>query len=99
MLAYPKFRLTPTEQDDLLSDYLLFCESVAMPDILPATPECRDPFDVPFLVLALVGKADYIVTGDSAGAALADRDLLVLQDDFSCTIITADDLLNIIQMR
>jgi uncharacterized protein len=59
VLAYPKFKLTPTEQEDLLSDYLLFCESVAMPNVLPATPECRDPFDVPFLVLALVGEADY----------------------------------------
>ncbi len=83
VLAYPKFKLTPTEREDLLSDYLLFCESVAMPDLLPATPECRDPFDVPFLVLALVGEADYLVTGD--------RDLLVLKDDFSCPIVTADD--------
>ena len=90
VLAYPKFRLIPTEQDDLLSDYLLFCESIAMPNILPATPECRDPFDVPFLLLALVGKADYLVTGD--------RDLLLLKDNFSCTIITADDFFNIIQI-
>ena len=89
VLAYPKFKLTPTEQEDLLSDYLLFCESVAMPNVLPATPECRDPFDVPFLVLALVGEADYLVTGD--------RDLLVLKDDFSCPIVTADDFLVVIE--
>jgi uncharacterized protein len=89
VLAYPKFKLTPTEQEDLLSDYLLFCESVAMPNVLPATPECRDPFDVPFLVLALVGEADYLVTGD--------RDLLVLKDDFSCPIVTADDFLGVIE--
>ena len=90
VLAYPKFRLIPTEQDDLLSDYLLFCESIAMPNILPATPECRDPFDVPFLLLALVGKADYLVTGD--------RDLLLLKDNFPVTIITTDDFFNIIQI-
>ena len=90
VLAYPKFRLTPTEQDDLLSDYLLFCESIAMPNILPDTPECRDPFDVPFLLLALVGKADYLVTGD--------RDLLLLKDNFPVTIITTDDFFNIIQI-
>lgn len=89
VLAYPKFKLTPTEQEDLLSDYLLFCESIAMPNVLPGTPECRDPFDVPFLVLALVGEADYLVTGD--------RDLLVLKDDFSCPIITADDFLGVIE--
>jgi uncharacterized protein len=88
VLAYPKFRLTPAEQEDLLSDYLLFCESVAMPDGLPLTPECRDPFDLPFLVLALVGEADYLVTGD--------QDLLVLNDGFSCQIVTADDFFSII---
>jgi len=88
VLAYPKFRLTPTEREDLLSDYLLFCESVAMPDLLPATLDCRDPFDVPFLVLALVGEANYLVTGD--------RDLLVLKDDFSCQIVTAEDFFGII---
>ena len=88
VLAYPKFKLTPTEREDLLSDYLLFCETVAMPDILPVTPECRDPFDVPFLVLALVSEADYLVTGD--------RDLLVLKDDFACQIVTADDFFGII---
>jgi uncharacterized protein len=64
VLAYPKFKLAPTEQEDLLSDYLLFCEAVTMPDRLPKVPECRDPFDVPFLALALVGKADYLLTGD-----------------------------------
>ncbi len=89
VLAYPKFKLTPTDREDLLSDYLLFCESVAMPDLLPVTPECRDPFDVPFLALALVGEADYLVTGD--------RDLLVLKADFSCPIVTTDDFFNVIE--
>ena len=90
VLAYPKFKLTPTDREDLLSDYLLFCESVVIPDILPATPECRDPFDVPFLVLALVGEADYLVTGD--------RDLLVLKANFSCSIVAADDFLKIVEI-
>jgi uncharacterized protein len=88
VLAYPKFKLTPTEQEDLLSDYILFCESVEMPNRLPVIPECRDPFDVPFLLLAVVGEADYLVTGD--------RDLLSLKDDFSCPIITAEDFLSVI---
>jgi uncharacterized protein len=85
VLAYPKFKLTPPEQEDLLSDYLLFCETVAMPNCLPITPECRDPLDVPFLLLALVGEADYLVTGD--------RDLLSLKDSFSCPIVTIEDFL------
>ncbi len=88
VLAYPKFQLTPLEQEDLLSDYILFCEAVAIPDMLPIIPECRDPFDVPFLLLAVVGEADYLVTGD--------RDLLSLKDNFSRPIITAEDFLNVI---
>jgi putative PIN family toxin of toxin-antitoxin system len=88
VLAYPKFKLTPTEQEDLISDYILFCEAVAMPDHLPVIPECRDPFDVPFLLLAVVSEADYLVTGN--------LDLLSLKDNFSCPIITAEDFLNII---
>jgi uncharacterized protein len=82
VLAYPKFKLIKSEQEDLLADYLPFCETVLMPDVLPAIPERRDPFDSRFLVLALVGKADYLVTGD--------RDLLCLADQFSCLIIKAD---------
>ena len=88
VLAYPKFKLTPTEQEDLISDYILFCEAVTMPDRLPVIPECRDPFDVAFLLLAVVSEADYLVTGD--------RDLLSLKDNFSCPIITAEDFINII---
>jgi uncharacterized protein len=82
VLAYPKFKLTAFEQEDLLSDYLPFCETVLMPDALPTTPECRDLMDVPFLVLALVGQADYLVTGD--------RDLLCLTENFSCPIVKVD---------
>ena len=32
-----------------------------MPDRLPIIPECRDPFDAPFLLLAVVSEADYLV--------------------------------------
>ncbi|MEH1785601.1 MAG: hypothetical protein V7L23_08415 [Nostoc sp.] len=63
---------------------LLFCEAVAMPSSLPVIPECRD---VPFLLLAVVSEADYLVTGD--------RDLLSLKDNFSCPIITAEDFLKV----
>jgi uncharacterized protein len=85
VLAYPKFKLTKSDQEDLLADYLPFCDTVPMPDVLPTIPDCRDRFDAPFLVLALVGRADYLVTGD--------RDLLCLTDSFSCPIIKADQFL------
>ena len=56
-LAYPKFRLGPGEQRELLADYLPYCTTVRMPAKPPKTPTCRDPADVPFLQLALAGKA------------------------------------------
>jgi len=91
VLAYPKFRLTLADREDLLADYILFCETVVLPDVLPAVPDCRDRFDVPFLVLAIVGRADYLVTGD--------RDLLCLKDEFSCSIVTVDEFLAILEAQ
>lgn len=87
VLAYPKFQLTASEQKELLADYLPFCETVLMPDVLPPIPDCRDPFDAPFLVLAMVGKADYLVTGD--------RNLRSITDRFICPILTADQFFTI----
>ncbi len=71
VLAYPKFGLDAEERRDLLDDYLPFCETVPVPDPPPAVPECRDPSDRPFLELALVGRADALVTGDADLLALA----------------------------
>jgi putative PIN family toxin of toxin-antitoxin system len=71
VLAYPKFRLTAPEQQDLLADYLPWVTVVRIPDPPPAVPACRDPFDVPFLHLAVAGRARALVTGDRALLALA----------------------------
>lgn len=83
VLAYPKFKLTPADQEELLADYLPFCLAIQLPTELPSIPECRDPFDRPFLHLALVGQADYLVTGD--------RDLLSLRDHFACPIVRVEE--------
>lgn len=91
VLTYPKFKLTNSEQENLLSDYLPFCDTVLMPDTLPVVPECRDPFDIPFLLLAVVAKADFLVTGDG--------DLLCLSDNFSCPILTVDEFLTVINYQ
>ncbi|WP_083617934.1 putative toxin-antitoxin system toxin component, PIN family [Planktothrix serta] len=91
VLTYPKFKLTNSEQEDLLSDYLPFCDTVLMPDTLPVVPECRDPFDIPFLLLAVVGEADYLVTGDN--------DLLCLANNFSCPVLTVDKFLTVINYQ
>ena len=71
VLAYPKFKLTADEQHDLLADYLPWVQIVDIPDPPPATPHCRDPFDVPFLHLAIAGKAHTLVSGDKDLLALA----------------------------
>ena len=71
VLAYSKFALTVGEQHDLLDDYLPFCVTVAIPNPPPAVPPCRDPFDRPFLELALAGRSDVLVTSDADLLALA----------------------------
>ena len=80
VVAYPKFGLTATERRDLLDDYLPYCETVTLPASPPAVPVCRDPFDRPFLELALVGRADALITGDA--------DLLALAESFAVLILS-----------
>jgi len=85
-LAYPKFKLAAHEQEELLADYLPYCKTVRIPASPPATPPCRDAFDVPFLELALTGKADALLTGD--------KDLLSLACKLACPILGADQFLS-----
>ena len=82
VLAYPKFRLTAADQRELLADYLPYATTVRIPDPPPNVPECRDPFDMMFLHLTVVGKAKMLVTGD--------RDLLALARQTKFTIVTLD---------
>lgn len=84
-LGYPKFKLVADEQRELLADYLPYCRAVVIPAKLPRTPPCRDPFDLPFLQLAIVGKADFLVTGD--------RDLLDIKSRLLCPIVTLEAFL------
>jgi uncharacterized protein len=71
VLAYPKFALAASEQQDLLADYLPWAQVVRIPDPPPAAPRCRDPLDMPFLHLAIAGKAHSLVSGDKDLLALA----------------------------
>ena len=82
VLAYPKFRLSAADQDELLADYLPHTTTVRIPNPPPNVPECRDPFDVMFLHLAMAGKAKMLVTGD--------RDLLALAGQTKFTIFALD---------
>lgn len=79
VLSYPKFQLTDIEREDLVADYLPWCESITVPaDIV--VPEVRDLDDRMFLRLALVGRADALVTGDD--------DLISLAESFPIAIVT-----------
>lgn len=71
VLAYPKFKLSPAQQYELLADYLPWTQAVRVPDPPPATPACRDPHDVPFLQLAFAASAAALVTGDDDLLSLA----------------------------
>ena len=86
VLAYPKFRLSKQDQDELLADYLPYVETVRIPLTPPQVPRCRDAMDVPFMHLAVVGKARALVSGD--------RDLLAIagafEDASNCQILSLE---------
>ena len=83
VLAYSKFGLPVNRQINLLLYYLNWCERVIVRDGIDV-PECRDLNDIPFLQLALAGRADALITGD--------QDLLALAPAFAVPIITPSEL-------
>lgn len=92
VLGYPKFGLSAQDQDELLADFMPWVEVVRVPDPPPAVPPCRDPFDLPFLHLAVAGRAQAIVTGDRDLLALAGTPGLcpVLDIDTFCRPFAGD---------
>ena len=79
VLSYPKFRLTDQEQEDLLADYLPWCETVAVSQP-PAVPHAGTPLISLSLSRRWWAQADALVTGDD--------DLLALAPAFSVPILT-----------
>lgn len=71
VLGYPRLKLSREYQIELLSDYLGYCEIVAV--VEPCPLPCRDSQDQPFLDLAHSGKAQILVTGDADLLALAGQ--------------------------
>lgn len=83
VLAYPKFRLSAEEQEQLLADVVPWLQVVQVPDPPPPAPACRDPFDLPFIHLAIAGRAQALVSGD--------RDLLALAGAPGlCAVLSVD---------
>ena len=83
VLTYPKFRLTDGEQQALLGEFLPYADVVQLPQPWPALPACRDEKDQMFLVLAHVGQAQALITGDG--------DLLAMRGEFPGLIMTPDE--------
>ena len=74
VLTYPKFKLSKAEQGLLLADFLPYTETVDIDCVPEGLPQIRDKADQMFLILAVVGKADVVVTGDA--------DILSIQASF-----------------
>ena len=79
VLAYPKFKLSSSEQQSFIDEYLPYIQTIRMTEKMIDTSICRDINDMIFLELAFAGKAEYLITGD--------KDLLVLQQRFTFKII------------
>jgi putative PIN family toxin of toxin-antitoxin system len=71
VLAYPKFKLSRDEREELLAEYVPHCQIVERVRRCPQT--CRDANDQPFLDLAQSGNADVLVSGDKDLLALAGK--------------------------
>lgn len=82
VLAYPKFKLSRQEQEELLADYLPYVEVVQLFAPLPELPNCRDPLDLPFLQLVVVGRAQVLVSGDQDVLTLVDE----FEREFGCSL-------------
>jgi len=83
VLAYPKFKLTAEERQHLLQDFLPYTEVVGLPLPWPTLPRCRDEKDQVFLVIAYIGQAQALITGDG--------DLLAMRNESPVLIVTPEE--------
>ncbi|MBI2336896.1 MAG: putative toxin-antitoxin system toxin component, PIN family [Deltaproteobacteria bacterium] len=87
VLSYPKFKLTEAEIKYLLEEELLpFVEIVQ--ERKTKVPSLEDPDDEKFLQLAMLGKAQYLVSGDSV--------LLKLKNFKQCQILNPIQFLKLV---
>jgi uncharacterized protein len=87
VLQRRKFQLTGEEREELLADYLPFCEIVNI--TRKCSVVCRDAKDQPFLDLAQSGKADLLVSGDRDLLVLAGRTKFLIEspEDYRRTVL------------
>lgn len=88
---YPKLKkfLKPAEAGNLVNG--LKRHATVLTE-LPEVDLSRDPQDNPVLAMAIVGKADYLVTGDRLG-------MLSLKRVDATHVVTAADFLKILKRR
>jgi len=77
VLGYSKFRLSPDDSNELLAEYLPYCEIVEPSESCSVI--CRDVHDQPFLDLAWSGKADLLITGDNDLLSLAGQTTFAIE--------------------
>ena len=91
VLAYPKFKLTRDEQETLLADFLPYVETVKIEQTPEGLPDIRDADDTIFLVLAAVGRADALVSGDG--------DIQAVREQFHIPILTVAEFADWLQVH
>jgi putative PIN family toxin of toxin-antitoxin system len=77
VLRYPKFGLSTDDSQELLADYLSYCEVIEKPARCAVI--CRDVNDQPFLDLAQTGRADLLISGDDDLLALAGQTVFQIE--------------------
>jgi putative PIN family toxin of toxin-antitoxin system len=77
VFRYPKFGLSTDDGQELLAEYLPFCEVVEVAERCAVV--CRDAGDQPFLDLAQSGNADLLVSGDQDLLVLAGRTTFLIE--------------------
>lgn len=89
VLAYPKFDLNRDEQGLLLAEFLPYVETVQIDKTPEGLPDIRDADDIIFLVLAVVARADALVSGD--------RDMQAVRDQLQIPILTVAEFADWLQ--
>lgn len=92
VLAYPKFKLTPNDIQELLGDILPWAEIVELkfnPHDVPCMEHLRDPKDADFILLAEQEKVAVLVSGD--------KHLLELKDYASIPIMLPVEFIEMLE--
>lgn len=91
VLNYPKFKLSRSEQESLLAEFLPYVEIVKIETTPEGLPQIRDADDVIFLALAAVGAADALVSGDG--------DIQAVKAQFHIPVLTVAEFADWLQMH